>query len=140
MRLLFLLLVMIPAVSADTTFFDTDEAFIMGIFPVTGAAPHDGDGSDYTPEPCNSLWICEEWSKCAGTVRTRDCVDISYCGGWEKPPLLMDCYTPLPSDRIVGCVDFIALDGVISGWKQDFFRFDIVDEGVRKWKSSEDCS
>ncbi len=138
MRLLFLLLVMIPAVSADTSFFENGD-FIMGDLPPGGAPPEIGGIGGRPPEPCNSLWICEEWSKCLGTVRTRDCVDISYCGGWEKPPLLMDCYEPLPPDRIIGCVDFVALDGVISGWKQDFFRFDIVDEGVRKWKSSEDC-
>lgn len=137
MKLLILLVLLIPAVSADTTFFDTNDAFIMGDLPIVTPAP--GAGGGISPRPCNSLWICEEWSGCSGSVRTRDCVDISYCDGLEKPPLLRDCSEPLPPDRIIGCVDFAALDGIISGWKLDIFRFDIVDEGVRKWKSSEDC-
>jgi len=128
------LLILFPMVNAETTFFE-GKKYISGQNPTS---PSGGGGGYYTPD-CNPLWICNEWSSCLGRVRSRTCVDISYCNSDERPSLLLSCSQPLPRDRIIGCVDFIALDGIIIRWKLDIFRFDILNEGIFKWKKNIDC-
>lgn len=98
-----------------------------------------GGGGSYHPPTCNPLWICEQWSSCLNNLRTRQCVDINYCNSNENPPLLLSCSLPLPSDRIKGCVNFVGLDGIIVRWKLNIFRFDILNEGIYKWKHNIDC-
>jgi len=100
--------------------------------------PSGGRGVVYQPT-CNPLWVCNQWSSCTWAPRTRTCVDINYCNSNEKPPLLLSCSTPLPSDRISGCVNFVELDKIILRWKFDILRFDILNEGIYKWKRNIDC-
>jgi len=100
--------------------------------------PSDGGRVVYQPT-CNPLWVCNQWSSCTWAPRTRTCVDINYCNSNEKPPLLLSCSTPLPSDRISGCVNFVELDKIILRWKFDILRFDILNEGIYKWKRNIDC-
>ena len=131
-----LLLILFPMVNAETTFKE-GKMYISGqnpISPIGGG----GGGGDYTPD-CNPLWICEEWSSCSGGVRSRTCVDISYCNSDERPSLLLSCSQPLPRDRIVGCVTFSDLNILIGGWKVDVYPFTILDESIRKWKNNIDC-
>ncbi len=133
--LLFGIILILPLVLAETT-------FIEGKYYVSGVNPSDdvggGGGGIYVPD-CNPLWICDEWSSCSGGVRSRTCTDINYCNSDEKPPLLLSCSEPLPSDRIVGCVTFSDLNLLINGWKVNFYQFLILDESIRKWKYNIDC-
>ncbi len=127
-------ILLIGFVSAETTFYEGRE-FIYGINPEE-QTDGGGGGGGWGGETCNPLWVCEEWSSCHGGVRSRMCVDINYCNSNQRPPLLFSCLKQLPSDRIIGCVDFVALDGVITRWKLDIFRFDILNEAIYKWKNT----
>ena len=102
-------------------------------------SPTGGGGGGGSGGTCNSLWVCEEWSSCSGGLRSRNCVDISYCNSNEKPPLLLSCSEPLPSDRIRGCVTFPNLNILIVGWKNDVYRFDILNEAIWRWKGNVGC-
>ncbi|MBN2111561.1 S8 family serine peptidase [Candidatus Woesearchaeota archaeon] len=37
---------------------------------------------------CVEDWICEPWASCSGGMQTRDCVDLSACGTYDRIPLL----------------------------------------------------
>ncbi len=134
--ILIMCLLLIPIANAETTFFDNpDDSFIIANFPV----PPTYGGINSNSPVCHSLWVCETWSECSNTLRSRTCVDIYYCNSNEKPPFLLSCSQPLPTDRIDGCVTFAALDSLIIRWKLNVYRFDILDEGIRKWKHNTDC-
>lgn len=99
--------------------------------PVSGG----GGGGELTPDPdCNSLWICSDFSSCSEGIKSRDCNDLNQCVG-HNPPLLISCSEPLPGDRIVGCVDFVTLDILISGWKVNVYHFQILNDAINRWKS-----
>lgn len=123
-------------VNAETTFTEGGN-YITGQNPIDSGGGS-GGGGIIIPD-CNPLWICEEWSSCFSGLRNRNCVDIRYCNSDEKPALLLSCLEPLPKDRITGCVTFSDLNILIGGWKVDVYRFDILDEGIRKWKYNTDC-
>lgn len=93
-----------------------------------------GGGGGGITGGCNPLWVCNQWSSCVWAPRTRTCVDINHCDSDEKPPLLLSCSEPLLKERIDGCVDFINLDKLITRWKFGIFKFDILNEGIYKWK------
>ncbi len=133
--LLFGIILILPLVLAETTFFE-GKNFITGQTHPQGGGI-DGDGM--VPPACDSLWICEEWSGCSNRVRSRSCININDCVSNEKPPLLLSCLEPLPNNRINGCVTFSNLNILIGGWKLDIYRFDLLDEGIRKWKQNTDC-
>ncbi len=124
--IMFLLVIFTLSIAnAETTFFEGDY-FILGEIQL------DGGGG------CSSLWICEEWSSCSSGIRERSCTDINTCSSVENPPLLLSCSEAIPN-RISGCVTFQDLDVLIKGWKLDIYRFDLLDEGIAKWKNNIDC-
>ncbi len=127
---IFLFLALPMIASADTTFFEGD-FFIVGQAGVvsTPLSSPNGGGGGY----CNSLWLCEEWSLCLFEPRSRTCIDLNGCNS-QIPPLLLSCSEPLPTSRIYGCVNFVELDKIVRGWKINIYRFDVLDEAVRKWK------
>jgi len=134
---LLLILPLIIFVKAETTFFDSEDNFIMGVNTQTnGNGGGSGGGNNPT---CNPLWICDKWSSCSNNLRSRSCVDINYCNSNQSPPLLLSCSQPLPSDRIIGCVTFVNLDGLIVRWKLNVLGFDVLDEGIYKWKHNTNC-
>ncbi len=137
---LVLTLFLINFINAETTFFEggyfvTSDGEVV-ILPTGGG----WDGG--TPSlGCNPLWVCGEWDQCQEGIRTRICTDINQClVSNEIPPLLLNCNQPLPSDRIVGCVDFLTLNYLISGWKESIIRFDIIDSAINHWKFNLECN
>jgi hypothetical protein len=90
------------------------------------------------PKECNSLWLCEEWSYCSDGVRSRTCNDLNKCSISDTPPLLMSCSEQV-GQRIFGCVTFIELDKLITRWKFNLLRFDVLNEGINKWKNRISC-
>lgn len=137
--LLVLILSLSPLVIAETTFYEGEEYFI-NQNPAQESGGGSGGGSGgYNPPTCNPLWVCEEWSSCSNNLRSRNCVDISHCNSNENPPLLLSCSLPLPSDRITGCIRFYELNLIIKGWKQDLYRFDILNSAINHWRYNLQC-
>lgn len=121
---------MLPVSYAETTFYEGD-FFSTGnaVFLDLGGTPKTG---------CTSLWLCEEWSQCSNNLRDRICIDINQCNN-EKPPLLLSCSEPIPTDRIIGCVDISNLNILIMGWKIDVYRFDVINSAINHWKFDIQC-
>lgn len=75
---LILSVVLAANVSAETTFFDQDDAFIMSNYArsnyTTGAT-----GVTTGGESCMYEWKCASWSTCINGKQTRKCVDIGTC-------------------------------------------------------------
>ena len=45
-----------------------------------------------TPPACNTDWKCGEWTACAGSLQTRNCVDANSCGVLtNKPSVAQSC-------------------------------------------------
>lgn len=120
--------------SSDTTFFDNEEdSFVIGeIIQVS-------NGGNSKTNYCSSLWVCDEWTSCSIGIRSRTCVDINNCEIIEKAPLLISCLEKLPKNKIDGCVTLPDLNIIIRGWRNDLYRFDLLDEGIRKWKHNTGC-
>jgi len=77
-------LLFLPLAQAETTFFDQDDAFIMGNLPttagVTGGATGGGGG-------CTYKWNCTNWSECFPSGKqTRNCTNIGTCSNTYKTP------------------------------------------------------
>jgi len=135
--LLFLVgIVCLPLVVADSTFFDGDDGFIMGISGETQPPPSGGGGGGTLPS-CKSLWLCDEWSSCNNNARQRTCIDLKGCNE-DKPPLLTSCSTII-GKRIYGCVTFSELDKILVRWKVGILGFDVLNEGINKWKWGKEC-
>jgi hypothetical protein len=82
--IIFLLLLNIA--SAETTFFDQEEIFILNNFsesevidnPITRAAS--SGGSSTSTKECTYQWNCAEWSKCLSSGKQlRNCINIGTC-------------------------------------------------------------
>jgi len=75
---------LLPLVSAETTFFDQDDAFIMGNSPaidsgITGGATGGGG--------CRYEWNCTNWSECLSSGKQiRNCTNIGSCSDRYKTP------------------------------------------------------
>jgi hypothetical protein len=111
----FFLSVSVVKVSAETTFFDQGDAFIMGneaptvesveVQPIT-INPGTGFWTPFAkkvtvevppllPAKCVEGWSCTGWSDCASGTRTRACTDANACGTVEnKPPESEACTIP----------------------------------------------
>jgi hypothetical protein len=102
----FFLLVSAENVSAETTFFDQGDAFIIGyegavvesveVQPIT-INPGTGFWTPFAkkvpvevppllPAKCVEGWSCTGWSDCASGTRTRVCTDSNACGTVESRP------------------------------------------------------
>lgn len=75
--LLFFLL--IPLVFADTTFFDQDDAFVMGN-STTGGVIGETNAEIKSTGGCLTDWTCSSWSSCMDGIQIRNCTKIkNYC-------------------------------------------------------------
>ena len=70
------IILLIPLIYAETTFFDQDDAFILGNSATSGAIeekpiiPTGGSG-------CKYVWNCTDWGEClVSGKQTRTCVNI----------------------------------------------------------------
>jgi hypothetical protein len=69
-------------VSAETTFFDSDDAFIIGGSATGGVIGGTADGGG-----CTYGWDCTNWSGCLSSGRqTRNCTNIGTCSDAYNPP------------------------------------------------------
>jgi hypothetical protein len=104
--LFFFLSVPVAKVSAETTFFDQGDAFIMGyedavaepveVQPITinlgtgfwtpFAKKVPVEVPPLLPIKCTEGWSCTGWSDCASGTRTRACTDANACGTVESRP------------------------------------------------------
>ena len=75
------ILFFIPLISAESTFFDQDDAFIMGDSPATTGGAVSGGGG------CSYKWNCTDWSECLPSGKqTRICMNIGTCSNTYKIP------------------------------------------------------
>ena len=80
--LLLMVFFLIPLVSAETTFFDQDDAFIMGDFPTTPTTGQVTGGGG-----CRYEWNCTNWSECLPSGKQiRNCTNIGTCSDTYKTP------------------------------------------------------
>ena len=74
-------LLLTPLTQAETTFFDQDDAFIMGDSPATTGGAISGGGG------CSYKWNCTNWSECLPSGnQTRICINIGTCSNTHKTP------------------------------------------------------
>jgi hypothetical protein len=87
--ILFLVL-LIPLVQAETTFFDQDNAFILGKALATTLIDSGiiaEAANEVTGEGCTYNWTCAIWSKCSPSEKqTRSCKNIGTCPSRYKTP------------------------------------------------------
>lgn len=75
--LIIISLLLVPFVSAETTFFDQDDAFIMGNSPTGGITRGSGG--------CTYKWNCTDWGECLSSGKqTRNCTNIGTCPNTYK--------------------------------------------------------
>ena len=74
-------LLFLTLVQAETTFFDQDDAFIMGDSPATTGGAISGGGG------CSYKWNCTNCSECLPYGnQTRTCINIGTCSNTHKTP------------------------------------------------------
>lgn len=91
-------LVLIPLVSADTSFFDNpDDVFVMGSSSTGGViGVTTGGGS------CKYEWNCTNWGECFPSGKqTRNCTNIGTCSDtYKSPEIEQNCtYTNPESEK-----------------------------------------
>lgn len=73
-------------VSAETTFFDQDNFFIMGE-SATGGVIEGKNGETTYEGGCRYEWDCTDWSKCLSSGKqTRICTNTGTCSNTYKTP------------------------------------------------------
>lgn len=92
--LFFLAIFLIPIVYAETTFFDQDDAFVLGhstITPTTDGGLIGGGG-------CRYEWNCTNWSECLPSGKQiRTCTNIGTCSStYKSPELNQNCTYTAP--------------------------------------------
>lgn len=90
---LIIFFLIIPLVYAETTFFDQDDAFIMGESTTGGAIGGTTGGGG-----CRYEWVCTNWSICFPSGKqTRDCTNIGACSDtYKSPETEQNCTYPAP--------------------------------------------
>lgn len=141
------LIFLISAVKAETTFFDQDDAFIMGNSQTTPTTSGGVTGEATSGRSCRYEWNCASWSECLSSGKqTRNCTNTGTCSDrYETPELKQNCtdtFSPkvenevkgLETEKITGreSIDnnkislyFIAaliVGFVIFYWKKDYFK------------------
>lgn len=100
--ILILFFLLIPFAYADTTFFDQDDAFIMGSSTTGEVAGGTTEGTG-TGGGCIHKWNCTQWSECLSSGKqTRNCINIGTCSNtYNYPEIEQNCmYTaPLKADE-----------------------------------------
>jgi len=93
---LLLSVVSVTNVSAETTFFDQDDAFIMGN-PTTGGVIDGTTGGG----GCTYRWNCTNWSECLQSEKQiRNCANIGTCSDTYEPPEIEHNCTYTASEKI----------------------------------------
>jgi hypothetical protein len=83
---LFLLAALAPNATAETTFFDQDDAFIMGS-PATGGAIGGTTVEESVGGGCLYKWNCTNWDECTPSGKqARNCANIGACPSAYKSP------------------------------------------------------
>ncbi len=83
----------IPLVAAETTFFDQDDAFVMGNSPATPTTGQATGGGG-----CRYEWNCTNWGECLSSGKqTRNCTNIGTCSdGYKTPEIEQNCTHTAP--------------------------------------------
>lgn len=93
------LFLLIPLISAETTFFDQDNAFIMSNSTIGGVT---GGTTVVTGETggggCIYKWNCTNWSECfVSGKQTRNCINIGTCSNtYKAPEIKQNCTYTVP--------------------------------------------
>ncbi len=97
--ILFLLVVLVTNVSAETTFFDNpNDIFIMGNSPATLTEDSGVTGGATGSGGCKHEWNCTNWSECFPSGKqTRNCINTGTCSDkYRTPEVEQNCtYTAL---------------------------------------------
>lgn len=100
--ILIIFFLLVPLVSADTTFFDNpDDVFIMGNSP-TGAVVDSGTTGGSGGGGCTYKWNCTNWNECLPYgMQIRNCANIGTCPDtYKSPEIEQNCtYTTSPDDE-----------------------------------------
>ena len=96
--LTFLLIIfLLPLVNAESTFFDQDDAFIMGSSTSGGTSGGIGGGGS-----CLTNWTCSNWSFCNNGMQIRNCTkEKAYCYADlnKKPIESQNCFVDKSGDK-----------------------------------------
>ena len=92
-----LIILFIPLISADTTFFDNPEdSFIMGNNSINGEVITEGTTSRTTGGTFKCLynWSCTDWGECSQKGKqTRNCINIGTCpNNFRVPEMTRNCF------------------------------------------------
>ncbi len=94
----FIFLLIVPLIQAETTFFDQDEAFIMGTNTQTNA----GEGTGNNGGDCLTNWTCSDWNSCNAGVQVRNCTKEKahcYADLNKKPIESKNCFVDKSGDK-----------------------------------------
>jgi len=94
---LLLLLVSVTNASAETTFFDQDDAFVMGNSVTGGVIVGTSEGG------CIYRWNCTNWSECLESEnQIRNCTNIGTCSdAYNSPETEQNCTYTAPEKIVV---------------------------------------
>src|SRR3989344_9372885 len=83
-------LLLTPLTQAESTFFDQDDAFIMGESPTGGVI-----GETISGGGCRYEWDCTNWSECLSSEKqTRTCTNTGTCpNAYKSPEIIQNCTT-----------------------------------------------
>jgi len=126
MKLMILIVLLVPLVFAETTFFDNpDDVFIMGNSDsvVTGGVTMDEtiDGT-VGGGGCLYKWNCTDWGECSSSGKqTRDCVNVGTClDRYRVPEMERDC-------DYIGSLEDLNEENIIErGWEEESDKEEIV--------------
>lgn len=86
-------------VSADSTFFDQDDTFIMGFSSTTDSGTTGGTTANGA---CLTNWTCSDWNSCNAGVQIRNCTKTkTYCYAdlKKKPIESQNCFVDKSGDK-----------------------------------------
>ena len=94
-------LLFLPLVNAETSFFDQDDAFIMGNSP-TGEVAEETTSGATNGGGCLTNWTCSDWSFCNNGIQIRNCTkEKAYCYADlnKKPIENQNCFVDKSGDK-----------------------------------------
>jgi len=100
--IIFLLMIFfLPLVNAETTFFDQDDAFVMGSSTISSGV---GGTTETTTGGggCLTNWICSDWSFCNNGMQIRNCTKQKtdcYDDLNRKPIESQNCFVDKSGDK-----------------------------------------
>jgi len=132
----FLLIFLIPLISADTTFFDNpDDFFIMGSSATTGEVTTGTAEGTTNGGSCKYEWNCTDWSKCLlFGKQIRNCTNVGTCSDTYKTPITeQNCTYSFEGEMIVRkiidkkkvlicCIIIFIIGFIILYLKKNYFK------------------